>query len=1310
MDKESGNDARAAADATLATPFATIQGAVDAAPDGSTILVEPGVYDTGNGDPPGNGGWGFSRVGWANRKLILKSTRGPSVTHIVGAHSSDTELGIGEGAVRCLAFRSQDGAGAGSVVEGFTLRDGATVDSGSGGYKAYGGAFYSNTKDFHVVGCVISNCVAYQAGAFANGTLHRCLVSFNAVRSGNYLVSGSAKSSARIYSSVIVGNSTAANGIMLYNADLVGCTAVSNKFGSCTYNATGDAYNSVFLQTGLLHASYGYHNCVTSGRPVMSPLFDDWRAVAGGSAATAGEASHVALMALPDGYAAKDYYGRDLPAEGTIAAGASAFPVTPAGGGICSQATSGLQIDGRPVFAAAALNYVYPETYPTQYHFTAYVPSGSRVCRYNFEKLSALVDATATRFPDMDDGLWVMPPPQGYVLTNNSVTLASKVIWVKPDADAATATGGRETPFRTLKAAVAAYADNCVICCMAGVYAEDSETTSRGASRVKLPADRCVRIVSETGAADTFICGAPDVSGDADALGCGPAAVRCVEGNGVQQVQGFTLTGGRTTVTEYGGAVRSGGTDLFLSDCVITNNAAHEAAAVYGARLQRCYVGGNAAGGNFAVSYAPMSGCVVVSNTVADAAAHGYAGYSSPAYNTTFALPRTHSPSFTWVSSSPLYNCIVFCGNQVPAKIPTSGTVYWNVTTLAPTGDYVTADPYLADAAGGDLRPFACSPAFTAPVHPTSSNYGAAYWFWAATDYDGTPLARLNGGRPFAGAFGTPSDRHAVIVAAASGGLDLAAGVHGVATDATTRIAAVRGSRPCVGVSVGGDERLFEDAQDHMIDIAYADTAGGAFVQAVYTNVWYASPAGDDGAAGSYPDAALTLSGALSAAVGGDRVRALPGEYAVGEMRQNASCEIAARAVVPEGVTLESTSGAAATVIRGRAATVPDEPPTAGWDVRGMGADAVRCVFLNSGSTVKGFTLTDGFTRVKVGGTEISHVSADTTGGGVKAMSGISVPAWVSDCVITNCAAYRGGGAMNVSVLRCVFVDNSSMYFGSAASDCACYESLTRANVCPNGVVNAGFSYCSRIDGCTALDALGGVSSASGVIVNTLVKGYFSAGSAPVANIRNCVINRQKRLNPSEAALADAPMTIVADESEIALLDSGRPVIGSNPAVDAGDASQAEHQGDADLSGMQRVYNGVRDIGALEADWRPRYTAEISSSGWLAVSNASPGVVESPGGRVRLDPGASLEAVWRAASADGRLARTVAVRVVGGGTLTLFSNGVPAGVATESSGETRLRFCNSDLANHLVFSYAGDDGYAEIVRAYLGSGMCVILQ
>ena len=191
VDRENGDDSSAANDPTGGTPFATIQKAVERAADGETVLVGPGVYDEGNGDPPGNGGWGASRVGWANKKIILKSTHGPDVTHITGVRSKDTELGIGSGAVRCLAFKSDNGAGAGSVVEGFTLRDGATVNDGTVGYKAWGGAFYSNSHELYVIGCVISNCVAYESGVCANGTLYRCLVDGNSVRSGQYLVRSS---------------------------------------------------------------------------------------------------------------------------------------------------------------------------------------------------------------------------------------------------------------------------------------------------------------------------------------------------------------------------------------------------------------------------------------------------------------------------------------------------------------------------------------------------------------------------------------------------------------------------------------------------------------------------------------------------------------------------------------------------------------------------------------------------------------------------------------------------------------------------------------------------------------------------------------------------------------------------------------------------------------------------------------------------------------------------------------------------------------------------------------------------------------
>ena len=619
MNKAIGNDNAAAADATGTTPFATIQKAVERAGDGETILVAPGVYDQGNGDPPANGGWGLSRVGWANKKIFLKSTHGPDVTHITGVHSKDTDLGIGNGAVRCLAFKSDNGAGAGSVVEGFTMRDGATVNDGGVGYKAWGGAFYSNTHDFHVVNCVISNCVAYEAGVFANGTLYRSLVADNAVRSGQYLVRSSNGSNARMYASVITRNSTASNGILVYNVDMVGCTLIGNKFGSCTYNATGNAYNCLFLSTGGLHANFNYYDCVSDGRAVMSPVLEDWRAVSTGTAVAKGNAAHVSKMILPEGYGAQDFYGNNLPNEGSIAVGASAFPVTPAGGCVSTAVTAGMRIDGHSVMPTASLNYIYAETYPTQYQFSVVAQEGKRVCRYNFGKISELVDMTSVRFPEMDDSLWVMPPPVGYELKNESFVMSSKLLWVKPDADAENADGSETKPYRTIKAAIAAAEANTVICCKSGTYAEGYGSDDTGKSRVLFKNDIVTRLVSEKGAAKTVILG----ESDGGEYGFGENAVRCVAGRGVQQVQGFTLTGGRTAGTQNGGAVHSYGTDLFISDCVITNNAANQAGAVYCARLQRCFVGDNLSKDILVVWNAPMSACIVVSNTVSSASSRG---------------------------------------------------------------------------------------------------------------------------------------------------------------------------------------------------------------------------------------------------------------------------------------------------------------------------------------------------------------------------------------------------------------------------------------------------------------------------------------------------------------------------------------------------------------------------------------------------------------------------------------------------------------------------------------------------------------
>lgn len=1304
VDKATGNDNAAAADATGATPFATIQKAVEQAGDGDVILVAPGVYDQGNGDPPANGGWGFSRVGWANKKLVLKSTHGPNVTYITGVHSKDTDLGIGNGAVRCLAFKSDNGAGAGSVVEGFTLRDGATVNDGNVGYKAWGGAFYSNTHDFHVVNCVISNCVAYEAGVFANGTLYRSLVAGNAVRSGQYLVRSSNGSNARMYASVITRNSTDSNGILLYNVDMIGCTLIGNKFGSCTYNATGSAYNCLFLNTGALHKDFNYYDCVSSGRAVMSPILEDWRAVSTGTAVAKGNASHVSNMILPEGYDAQDFYGNSLPKEGAIAAGASAFPVTPAGGCVSTAVTAGMKIDGRAVLPTASLNYIYAETYPTQYQFTVDAQEGKRVCRYAFEKIPELVDMTSARFPEMDDSLWVMPPPKGYELKNESFVMSSKLLWVEPNADPESADGSKANPYRTIKAAIAAAEANSVICCKSGTYDEDFGSDNTGKSRVLFKNDIVTRLVSEKGADETVILGASD-SGE---YGLGDDAVRCVAGRGVQQVQGFTLTGGRTSSAGNGGAVHSFVTDLFISDCIITNNAANQAGAVYFARLQRCFVGDNFSKDILAVWNAPMSACVVVGNTVSSASTRGYIGYSSPAYNTTFILPDGHSPVDTWVANCPLYNCIVLHGKQMIEKLPVSGCVFWDVETLRPTGDYKVADPYLADESKNDARVFSVSPAFSSPLVPTIENYGKTYWFWMSTDYDRVPFVKLNGGRSFAGAYGTPSERNAVIVKAPSGGLSIEEGVHGVEVDEVVKVTAAKGLRPCVGVVMNGEAMRFEDDDGGALSIPYDATAGGAVVEALYTNVWYAAVDGDDSAAGSTPGTAMTLQGALSnpGIMSGDRVLALPGEYSEGEMVQGDGFEIKARAVVPAGVSLESVFGNSETVIKGRAAATKDEPITVGWSVRGMGVDAMRCVYLNQSSKVKGFTLTDGFTRVKVGGDTVSHDSADTTGGGVYARSGTS--AWVEDCVVTNCAAYRGGGVIFANILRCELVDNYSFYFGSAASDCACYGTISRKNVNPDWFVNAGISNWSRIDGCTILDALSTGASQNSVIVNTLVKGTFYAANVKVENIKNCALNSDALHSHTAAALAEAPGTVLAASSMLAVDVDGRPKIGSNVAVDAGDESLSSYVSSKDVSGGQRIYNAKMDIGALEADWRGRFSDDIGARGF-SVEFASPAVVESPDGCVRLDSDSSLTVLWAAPSAHGKRRRSVSVRVTGSGSVSVSYNGVVLGCASAADGVFPMRFVDELPENSLVFAYAGE-GYADIIGIENDAGMRVLIR
>ena len=128
-----------------------------------------------------------------------------------------------------------------------------------------------------------------------------------------------------------------------------------------------------------------------------------------------------------------------------------------------------------------------------------------------------------------------------------------------------------------------------------------------------------------------------------------------------------------------------------------------------------------------------------------------------------------------------------------------------------------------------------------------------------------------------------------------------------------------------------------------------------------------------------------------------------------------------ARVVVPSGV---SVIGAGA----GRSFIVGKSHPGADESVSpyGCGSEAVRCVAIENGARIVGFTLTGGRT-------DEGSEADDTVGGGVLAQSGTEdTMALISDCVISNCVATRGGGAYNGVYRRCFFLDNRATGNGAA--------------------------------------------------------------------------------------------------------------------------------------------------------------------------------------------------------------------------------------------------------------------------------------
>ena len=335
----------------------------------------------------------------------------------------------------------------------------------------------------------------------------------------------------------------------------------------------------------------------------------------------------------------------------------------------------------------------------------------------------------------------------------------------------------------------------------------------------------------------------------------------------------------------------------------------------------------------------------------------------------------------------------------------------------------------------------------------------------------------------------------------------------------------------------------------------------------------YVSPTGDDANAGTRDAPFRTLAHSVAQCAGGV-ICALPGTYAEGVCDESAEAT-QSRVHLPANTLLVSTDGAAATVIVGAR-------PTGGGD---FGPGATRCVRLDAGAVLQGFTLTGGFVYAN---STASY--AQSTGGGALGTEG-SV---VLDCKITGNTAYRGGGCRGGAYVRCLFGTNTAAEASWTGCDVFGFHSSS-----PGG----NFIGPTRMFDCLFANEGEGYLSAYNKVelYNCTMSGLGNRGSNN-CNLYNCVIRTTKGLS-GENGFSRCTLGMLPSASEtyahtdctvesVYLDANARPRRRRSAAIDFGDLEVYLSAWDAagidrayfgtDYAGGPRIVNGVIDAGCGE--------------------------------------------------------------------------------------------------------------------------------
>ena len=1103
----------------------------------------------------------------------------------------------------------------------------------------------------------------------------------------------------------------------------VWCTAVTNCVmpGAANKGDSSDTSN-------LKGPSYNYFQ-------IAAPLFGDFRPlvpVAGlcSDASLCGKGDPKWLELVPEKYRYRDMEGTafEPDGDGKICVGAVQTPMMPVAGfelgntdinGTGTPCTCVNGMRGKSPYSGsryATQTFLDADSWPQCYEITAQLPEGKHLWSFSSN------DAEGNRFPTKDGRILFVPEKGRF--TTVAAVMASKVYYVNdgngsnddydglsPDVD------GSKGPFATIQKAIdtAGRGSFTVIYVAPGLYNEGEKEFASGVKpkcRVTVPlASGRFRIVSTGTAEETIIAGAADTTSESrDSCGNGPEAVRCVRFHSASIccLQGFTLTDGHTdtaadatTYSWKAGAafMAEAGTQCWMMDCIVSNNiSVLSGAAMYGGSAARCRFIDNYSIGSerYAIfNGARLSGCTL--EVIGDKAVSSRVMSTDVTAVNCSSYCAKPSAIFNAGAHGYLFNNVVCnnsaLGGNASAKCAAGnildGTSYTDkgINTRGPA--YERGSAYYVDAATGDLRIASGSSAFGAGTAWTGLASGERldvnvawtnYYALIQHDFDGNGLCFVNG-NPTAGAYQKPAKYLVLAPGNRASGFSVSVpGTNMVDFGESLTISAADGKRKVLGLEVNGE---FTESLSYTV-VAPSSIAHGLTTVKILANTnWYVDAVnGIDGRAGWTEGVAVhTLSNAVELAEPGDVVVALPGTYAEGSMLQTnvaisgSTPTLRSRVVVPEDVSLVSRDGAEVTIIKGEHANTST----------GHGEGSMRCVYLQKGAHLVGFTVTGGATLATG-----SSANDNNSGAGIFCAEGAS---WspttlVADCIISNNVANAGGGGAyrGCVVARCRFFDNGSYNEGGALANCCAYECLFDHNY---GVYGVSQPYDIR--GCTfgkntknwtkdadrcalRIDPVESVWE----VCNCL---FLGGARCPIRHIYNCIVPREGFIYTDKNSSNWVDIAV----AEVEVDEKYAPAYDSAAANAANISYVTALELEGDVYGNPRRSNGGLDVGAVEKDWRPRYAADLGRR--VSVTHADWNVTETLSKGVEIPDGASLTAEWVFGTPPRRGNPAIRFTVGTGATLTIARAGCDPLVFGPGAGE--YRFADMDELETFAFSASG---------------------